>query len=161
MNGGADYDAYLHDGQQQYSYAPYGAHEAGPPGGSCGYAPPNDSRYDLPPETYGGAEAHGGESRDHRPQHGAYDGGGEDDERAWAAFKEMVVSKVARPALKQPYEHGHISKDAFKQILKKVAEKVVGGYKKEGLLPPSDLSATQRTKIEKLVNDYVALMKGK
>ena len=79
-------------------------------------------------------------------------------EEEWARFKEVVVS-VAKPVLKVGYDRGDVSKEVFKQVVKKTAEKVVGGYRKEGLTPPTaeDLAPSQRAKIEKLTNEYLAL----
>ena len=69
----------------------------------------------------------------------------------------------AKPLLRAPYERNEISKDAFKTILKKVAEKVVGSFRKEGIPPPpggeQGMSAKQREKIGKLVEDYIEYTK--
>ena len=70
-------------------------------------------------------------------------------------------SSIAKPALQLPFERGEISRDVFKQILRKVAEKVVKGYQLEGLPAPkpSELPAKQVGKIEKLAHEYVVLLK--
>lgn len=82
----------------------------------------------------------------------------EDD---WLRFKERVV-EVAKPVLRVPYERGELTRDAFKQILRKVADKVIAGYKTEGVDPPhrlDDIEEKQVVKITKLANDYVGLLK--
>jgi len=79
---------------------------------------------------------------------------------AWAKFKEAVVN-VAKPVLRQPFERNEITRDVFKQITKKAAEKVVSSFKKEGVPPPAnnEIDAKQRGKIQKLVKEYLSLSK--
>ena len=82
-------------------------------------------------------------------------------EDQWAMFKEVVVG-VAKPMLKEPWRSGDITKEVYKQVLKKTADKVVGGYRKEGLSPPrsdEDMTQSQRTKIEKLTLEYMEMLK--
>jgi len=56
-----------------------------------------------------------------------------------------------------PYERNEISKDNFKLILKKVSDKVIKSYQREGMPPPlhSDIAENQKRKIERLVDEYV------
>ena len=63
--------------------------------------------------------------------------------------------------LRAPYENGEITRDSFKQIIKKVADKVVRGYQNEDLPPPDPdaIPEKQTSKIEKLARDYVAMHK--
>ena len=77
---------------------------------------------------------------------------------AWARFKELVVA-IARPILKAPYKNGDLSKESFTLIMKKTAEKVVSGYRKEGMRPPTaeTLAPSQQSKIEKLAQEYVKI----
>ena len=86
-----------------------------------------------------------------------------DDLHSWTAFKELLVTKVCKPALKAPYASGQLTKEGYKQVLKRCVEKVVGSYKTQGLPPPLDLTASQKSKIEKLVGEYSTMMirKGK
>ena len=90
----------------------------------------------------------------------AADRAGAEPADEWARFKEEVIH-IAKPALQLPFERGEISRDVFKQILRKVAEKVVKGYQLEGLPAPkpSELPAKQVGKIEKLAHEYVVLLK--
>ena len=83
-------------------------------------------------------------------------------EEGWARFKEGVVA-LCKPLLKAAFQSGALSKDAYKQVLKRTAEKVVGGYKKEGLPPPTvgELPPSQRDKIEGLALEYVGLLSSK
>ena len=102
--------------------------------------------------------------RGREPRHDGGDGGWAGDAPAvddvWAAFKEEVVN-IAKPVLRVPYEKGELTRETFKQILKKVADKVVKGYQTEGLPPPepNELPTKQTLKIERLTNEYIVLLK--
>ena len=74
----------------------------------------------------------------------------------------MVVG-VVKPALRVPYETGELNKETFKQVVKKTADKVLAGYRKEGLTPPSgeELAPSQRLKIEKLAVEYIKVVNGR
>ena len=98
--------------------------------------------------------------------------------------------------MRGPYERNEITKEEFKQILKKTADKarspqpppspyararalwteleskrraccrrlraqVIGSYRKEGIPPPAnfEIVGSQRVKIQKLVEDYVAFIR--
>ena len=56
-----------------------------------------------------------------------------------------------------PRERNEVSKESSEQIIRKVSDKVVSGYRKEGLPPPAngEVPAGQHAKIQKLVADYV------
>jgi hypothetical protein len=66
---------------------------------------------------------------------------------------------IARPILKGPYKSGELSKESFTLIMKKTAEKVVAGYRKEGMRPPTaeTITPSQQSKIEKLAQEYVKI----
>lgn len=83
-----------------------------------------------------------------------------DEEILWAKFKQAVV-EFAKPLLRGPYERNEISKDGFKLILKKTAEKVVKSYQRESIPPPTDgdIAENQRKKIERLVEEYLKITK--
>ena len=102
------------------------------------------------PLSWGGDYASGG---------GGGGGAGGVSEDDWGRFKEVVVA-VAKPSLRGADERGECNKEVFKQVMKKTADKVVGGYRKEGLPPPTaeDLTDSQRTKIERLANEYMVLL---
>jgi len=84
-----------------------------------------------------------------------------EEEESFSKFKEAIVA-FAKPLLRGPYERNEISKEGFKQVLKKTADKVVNSYKKEGLPPPpnNEILSNQRTKIQKLVEDYIKFTKA-
>ena len=52
-------------------------------------------------------------------------------------WKQAIVA-FAKPVLRGPFERSEITKDEFKQILKKTADKVIGSYRKEGVPPPAN-----------------------
>ena len=70
---------------------------------------------------------------------------------------------IAKPVLRVPYERGELTRETFKQILKKVADKVVLGYQKEAVPPPApgglQHDAKQIGKIERLTGEYIVLLK--
>ena len=86
-------------------------------------------------------------------------GGASEHEELYNKWKESIVA-FAKPILRGPYERNEITKDDFKQILKKTADKVIGSYRKEGIPPPAnfEIVGSQRAKIQKLVEDYVAFI---
>ena len=132
----------------------YGGHNGWQGGGT--QAAPRDGREDQPGEsgTVGRKDSSGKDSRSGGRHPSA-------EEEAFAKFKEAVV-ELAKPVLKEPFQTGSLSRDGFKQILKKVAEKVVASYKKEGVPPPADnvIDARQGAKITKLVQDYLGIFQG-
>jgi len=85
----------------------------------------------------------------------------EPEEDGYSKFKESIVS-FAKPLLRTPYERNEITKEGFKQILKKTADKVVSSYRKEGMPPPanSEIAPNQKAKIQRLVEDYIKFFKG-
>jgi hypothetical protein len=78
-------------------------------------------------------------------------------EQHWARFKEAVVVAV-KPMLKVAFDSRKIDRDVYKAIVKRVADKVIGGYKKEGLPPPKEgVPPAQFAKLEKLVKEYLKM----
>ena len=79
----------------------------------------------------------------------------------WNQFKEAVVA-LAKPILQAAYDNDEISREAFKAIMKRLADKVVSGYKKEGLPPPNhgQVPHDKMEGIEKLAHEYVRLSKS-
>mmetsp|Transcript_36494 Transcript_36494/g.109922 ORF Transcript_36494/g.109922 Transcript_36494/m.109922 type:complete len:169 (+) Transcript_36494:3-509(+) len=107
----------------------------------------------------------GGYGRGEPPSRGApaapASGGSSASEDAlWTRFRQAIV-EFAKPLLRGPYERNEISKDGFRSVLKKTAEKVVKSFQREGLPPPAnpDIAANQRAKITKLVEEYLKLAK--
>ena len=82
-----------------------------------------------------------------------------DDEELYTQWKQAIVA-FAKPVLRGPFERSEITKDEFKQILKKTADKVISSYRKEGVPPPAnfEIVGNQRAKIQKLVEDYVSFI---
>ena len=80
-------------------------------------------------------------------------------EELYNQWKQAIVA-FAKPVLRGPFERSEITKDEFKQILKKTADKVIGSYRKEGVPPPAnfEIVGSQRAKIQKLVEDYVSFI---
>jgi hypothetical protein len=80
-------------------------------------------------------------------------------EELYNQWKQAIVA-FAKPVLRGPFERSEITKDEFKQILKKTADKVIGSYRKEGVPPPAnfEIVGNQRAKIQKLVEDYVSFI---
>ena len=66
----------------------------------------------------------------------------------------------ASDSLAESFAKGGLTKDAYKQVLKRTAEKVVAGYRKEGVPAPTadELPPSQRSKIEKLALEYVKIL---
>lgn len=109
------------------------------------YAGSAQQPYHMPTGAYGTAEAAGAEVAEH--------------EELYSKWRESIVA-FAKPILRGPYERNEINKEDFKQILKKTTEKVIGSYRKEGVLPPEnfEIAGSARAKIQKLVEDYVAFI---
>jgi len=80
-------------------------------------------------------------------------------EELYTQWKQAIVA-FAKPVLRGPFERSEITKEEFKQILKKTADKVISSYRKEGVPPPAnfEIVGNQRAKIQKLVEDYVSFI---
>lgn len=70
---------------------------------------------------------------------------------------QNALVECARPILNRAYEAKLISRDEYKAILRKVADKVVSGYRAQHTRAPARcaISDTQAAAIQKLVDDYV------
>jgi hypothetical protein len=77
--------------------------------------------------------------------------------RARARAAQNALVECARPMLNRAYEAKLISRDEYKAILRKVADKVVSGYRAQHARAPARcaISETQAAAIRKLVDDYV------
>lgn len=80
------------------------------------------------------------------------------DIELWNKFKEAIVA-LAKPILQAAYDNDEITRDAYKALMKKIADKVVAGYKAEGLEPPShgQVPHDKVEGIEKLAAAYIKL----
>jgi len=81
-------------------------------------------------------------------------------ENEFRKWKNAVVD-FARPFLNHAYSSKEITKDEYKTILKKVADKVVTSHRAKHARPPPKCSITdgQAAAIKKLIDEYVDFTK--